>query len=87
MVILNVFCTCFLVLVLLVPAISFHDDAIRLSAFLTDEGPNDDSLTVKGHYQDSNYDPALATLLEGLEYIHVASVCALQSMSPPLPVY
>jgi hypothetical protein len=77
MVIIKRLCTCFLALVLLVPAISFHDDAIRLSAFLTDEGPNDDSLTVKGHYQDSNYDPALATLLEGLEYIHAASVCAL----------
>jgi len=70
-------CTCFLALVLLVPAISFHDDAIRLSAFLTDEGPSDDSLTVKGHYQDSNYDPVLAILLEGLDYIHVASVCSL----------
>ena len=70
-------CTCFLLLVLLVPAISFHDDAIRLSAFLTDEGPTDDSLTVKGHYQDSNYDTALATLLEGLDYVHVAWVCAL----------
>ena len=77
MVIIKRLFTCFLVLVLLVPAISFHDDAIRLSAFLTEEGPTDDSLTVKGHYQDSNYDPALATLLEGLEYIHVASVCAL----------
>jgi hypothetical protein len=69
--------TCFLALALLVPAISFHDDAIRLSAFVNDEGPYDDSLTVKGYYQDSNYDPALATLLEGLEYIHAASVCSL----------
>lgn len=70
-------CTCLLVLVLLVPAISFHDDAIRLSAFLTDEGPNDESLAVKGHFQDSDYDPVLATLLEGLEYLHVDSVCSL----------
>ena len=77
MVIIKRLCTFLLALVLLVPAISFHDDAIRLSAFLNDEGPGDDSLTVKGHYQDSNYDPALATLLEGLEYIHVASVCSL----------
>ena len=77
MVIIKRLCTCFLLLALLVPAISFHDDAIRLSAFLTEEGPPDDSLTVKGHYQDSNYDPILATLLEGLEFIHVASVCAL----------
>jgi len=77
MVIIKRLCTFFLALVLLIPAISFHDDAIRLSAFLTDEGPSDDSLTVKGHYQDSNYDPALATLLEGLDYIHVVSVCSL----------
>ena len=77
MVIIKRLCTCFLALVLLLPAISFHDDAIRLSAFLTDEGSTDDALTVKGHYQDSDYDPALATLLEGLEHIYVASVCAL----------
>ena len=78
MLIIKRLCTCFLALVLLVPAISFHDDAIRLSAFLTDEGSNDDSLTVKGHFQDSNYDQALATLLEGLECFHVASACSLQ---------
>jgi hypothetical protein len=77
MVIIKRLCTCFLVLALLVPAISFHDDAIRLSAFLTEEGPADDLLTVKGHYPDSNHDAALATLLEGLEHIYVASVCAL----------
>jgi hypothetical protein len=77
MVIIKRLCACFLALVLLVPAVSFHDDAIRLSAFLTAEGPSDDSLTVKGHYQDSSYDSVLATLLEGLDYIHVASVCSL----------
>ena len=78
MLIIKRLCTCLLALALLVPAISIHDDAIRLSAFLTDEGPNDDSLTVKGHFQDSDYDPALAALLEGLEYIHVAPACSLQ---------
>jgi hypothetical protein len=77
MLIIKRLCTCFLALVLLVPAISFHDDAIRLSAFLTAEGANDDSLTVKGHFQDSNYDPSLATLLEGLEVFHVATACSL----------
>jgi|SRR4051812_46904351 hypothetical protein len=77
MVIIKRLCACFLALVLLIPAISFHDDAIRLSAFFSDEGPNDDALTVKGHFQDSDYDPVLATLLEGLEYIHVGSICSL----------
>jgi hypothetical protein len=77
MVIIRRLCTFFLALVLLVPAVSFHDDAIRLSAFLTDEGANDDALTVKGHFQDSDYDPVLATLLEGLEYVHVGSICSL----------
>ena len=77
MLIIRRLCTCFLALVLLVPTISFRDDAIRLSAFLTDEGPSDDSLTVKGHFQDSDYDPALAVLLEGLECIHLAPVCSL----------
>jgi len=70
-------CTWLLALVLLVPAISFHDDAIRLSAFLTNEGPSDDALTVKGHFPDSNHDSVLATLLEGLESLHVVSVCIL----------
>lgn len=70
-------CTWLLALVLLVPAISFHDDAIGLSAFLTSEGPSDDSLAVKGHFPDSNYDSVLATLLEGLESFHVDSVCSL----------
>jgi hypothetical protein len=77
MVIIKRLCACFLALVLLVPAVSFHDDAIRLSAFLTDESPNDDALTLKGHYGDSDYDPVLAILLEGLDYIHVASICSL----------
>ena len=70
-------CTSLLALVLLVPTISFHDDAIRLSAFLTNEGTSDDSLTVKSHFQDSDYDPVLAALLEGLEFIHVSSACSL----------
>jgi len=77
MVISKRLCTWFLALVLLVPAISFHDDAIRLSAFLTNEGTGDDSLTVKGDCPDSNHDSVLATLLEGLESLHVDSACSL----------
>jgi hypothetical protein len=85
MVIIKRFCAFFLALVLLVPAVSFHDDAIRLSAFLTDEGPNDDALTVKGHFQDSDYDPVLATLLESLEYIHVGSIFSLHIDASSIP--
>jgi len=70
-------CTFLLVFALLVPAISFHDDAIWLSAVLAGEGAGEDALAAVGHFPDSDYDPLLAILLEGLENIHVDSDCSL----------
>src|SRR5438477_4009300 len=67
-------CTCLLVLVLLVPAISAQDDAIRLSAVLSNGSPADDAVSAVGHFLLSGDDSGLATLLERLENLHVGSI-------------
>jgi hypothetical protein len=68
------FCTCLLAAVLLIPAISAHDDAIRLSAFQTVVNTQDESL-VAVHLGKTDFDSTLATLLDGLDTIHIGNAC------------
>lgn len=70
-------CAFFLVLVLLVPAISIQDDAISLAALTAIDGSGDDSVTAIRHLSKSEFDPTLATLLDRFETLQVASACVL----------
>jgi hypothetical protein len=69
--------TLFLTLVLLFPALSFHDDAVRLSSFSFDDSASDDSLSVLKQFSKSDDNPNLATLLDWLDAIYVDSICSL----------
>lgn len=71
------FYACLLVLVLLAPAISIHDDAISLATLTSSEVPSDESLIAIRHLSKSDFDPTLATLLDRLENLQVVSTCVL----------
>jgi len=75
--IINRVCSGLLILLLLFPAISSHDDAISISRFLSNDSPADDSLAAVRLFSMSDDDSLLATLLDRLETLHVGTVCSL----------
>jgi len=79
-------CTCLLAVLLLIPAISAHDDAIRLSAFQTGVSTQEESLIAVHHLGKTDFDSTLATLLDGLDTIHIGNSCifSLSITSAPL---
>jgi hypothetical protein len=70
-------CTSILVLVLLIPAISAHDDAISIAGIRVDDIRTDDTLTAVRQVSNSDDDSLLATLIDRLEVMQVGSICAL----------
>jgi hypothetical protein len=70
-------CTVLLALVFLFPAISAHDDAVRLSALSFDDSANDDSLSVLKQLSKSDDSPNLATLFDWFDALHVDSISSL----------
>jgi hypothetical protein len=79
--------SCLLVLVLLIPAISFHDDAISLAAFRSNDIRSDDTISAVGPFQNSDYDSILATLLDRLEILQVGSKCTLYIDVSSTPIH
>ena len=77
--------TFLLAAVLLIPAISAHDDAIRLSVFQSGAGQND-SLIAAQNLSKTDFNSALAALLDGLDTIHIGNACvfSLSINSAPL---
>ena len=80
--------TFLLAAVLLIPAISAHDDAIRLSVFQSGAGQND-SLIAAQNLSKTDFNSALAALLDGLDTIHIGNACilSLNITSAPLHPY
>jgi hypothetical protein len=76
-----------LFLVLLVPAISSHDDALRLSAFVANASHTDDCIAGMRNRPESDYDPTLAAFPDLLETLQVGSVCSLHVEVFSLPVH
>ena len=77
MAIIKRLCTCIFVFLLLIPALSTHDDAISLSAFQPGVNSNDNTLVAVRYVSKANFDTAQATLLENLETLQVAPVSVL----------
>jgi len=71
-------CTCLLAAVLLIPAISAHDDAIRLSTFQSGINADADSLVSVHGLPKAELDSTLAALLEGLDTLQVGDACNFQ---------
>ena len=77
MAIIKRLCTCIFVFLLLIPALSTHDDAVSLSAFQPGYNSNDNTLVAVRHLAKASFDSAQATLLENLETLQVAPVSVL----------
>ncbi|HLQ77250.1 MAG TPA: hypothetical protein VK210_07840 [Terriglobia bacterium] len=80
-------CTCIFVLLLLIPAISIHDDAVSLSAFQPGDNSIDDTLVAVRHLAKADFNSTQATLLENLETLHVAPVSALHVQISSTPFH
>jgi hypothetical protein len=75
----KLFCACLLAAVLLIPSISSHDDAIRLSTFKSGiENSQGNALVSARGFVKSDLDPTLATLLDALDSIHIGDACTFQ---------
>jgi len=80
-------CTFLLLLAVLFPAISAQDDAIRLSTFFINDGSSEESLAPLPQFQNSDYDPSLASSFDWLETLHVAAACLLHLEVSSAPIH
>jgi len=80
------FCTCLLAAVLLIPALSAHDDAIRLSTFQPEVNTQDESLVAVQNLGKTDFDSTLATLLDGLDTVHIGNACIFSLSITSIPL-
>jgi len=79
------FCTYLLAAVLLIPAISAHDDAIRLSVFQTGAA-QEDSLTAVRDLGKTDFNSSLATLLDALDTFQIGDACTFSLNITSAPI-
>ena len=79
------FYTYLLAAILLIPAVSAHDDAIRLSVFQTGTSQDNSLIAVKD-LGKTDFNSSLATLLDALDTFQIGNACifSLNITSTPI---